>query len=134
MAPGMSYRLLGMAEHTTYLGNFLRWRSGRQDSGYEKMLLLANPFLFPFDCYLLRFKVGSGIPEHSDPVDGKRHYRLNIVLRQASEGGHFVCDEPIYESDRIKLFRPDQSRHSVTTVRRGVRYVLSIGWVCKQND
>ena len=123
-----------MAEKTTYLSNLLRWRSGRQETGYEKMLLLANPFLVPFDCYLLRFKQGSGIPEHSDPVDGKRHYRLNIVLRQAAEGGQFVCEEPIYESNRIKLFRPDKTRHSVTTVRRGVRYVLSIGWVRKRNE
>ena len=114
-------------EHT--IGSFLRWRSGRQETGYEKMLLLVNPFIVPFDCYLLRFRQGSGIPEHSDPVDGKRHYRLNIVLWQAELGGEFLCDEPIYESRRIKLFRPDRSRHSVTTVERGVRYVLSIGWV-----
>ena len=123
-----------MAKESTYLSNFLRWQSGRQETGYEKMLLLANPFLFPFDCYLLRFKEGSGIPVHSDPVDGKRHFRLNIVLRQADEGGQFVCDEPIYESKRIKLFRPDRSRHAVTTVKRGVRYVLSVGWVRARND
>jgi hypothetical protein len=36
---------------------------------------------------------------------------------------------PIYSSSRIKLFRPDQSEHSVTKVRGGSRYVLSIGWV-----
>ena len=110
-------------------GNFLRWKGGRQDSGYEKMLLLANPFLLPFDCYLLRFREGSAIPEHTDPVDGRRHFRLNIVLREAVSGGEFCCSDPIYASRRIKLFRPDRSPHSVSPVSKGTRYVFSLGWV-----
>ncbi|MBT8102500.1 MAG: 2OG-Fe(II) oxygenase, partial [Gammaproteobacteria bacterium] len=62
-----------------HLSNWLRWRSGRQASGYEKMLLLMNPFLVPFDFYLLRFREGAEVPEHTDPVTDKKHYRLNIV-------------------------------------------------------
>lgn len=120
-----------MSKKTDYFGDFLRWRSGRQNSGYEKMLLFANPFILPFDCYLLRYKTGSGVPEHTDPVEDKRHYRLNIVLRKAKEGGEFYCAEPIYNGSRLKLFRPDRSPHSVTPVEKGVRYVLSVGWVRK---
>lgn len=120
-----------MAEPASLAGNWLRWRSGRQNTGYEKMLLLANPFVLPFDCYLLRFKQGAGIPEHTDPVDDRRHYRLNIVLKKASAGGEFRCREPLYESRRIKLFRPDLTSHSVTPVVDGVRYVLSVGWVLR---
>ena len=120
-----------MAERVNYIANWLRWRSGRQASGYEKMLLLANPFLLPFDCYLLRFRAGSAIPEHTDPVDARRHYRLNVVVRRAERGGEFQCRDPIYASSRIKLFRPDVSPHSVTPVIDGVRYVLSVGWVLK---
>ncbi len=106
-----------------------RWQSGRQRSGYEKMLLVACPVVIPFDCYLLRFREGAEIPEHTDPVDGRRHYRLNIVLRAARAGGEFICSAPIFASRRIKLFRPDVAPHAVTRVERGTRYVLSIGWV-----
>ena len=112
-----------------YLANWFRWRRGRQQSGYEKMLILVNPFLLPFDFYLLRFRKGSEIPPHTDPVSEKRHYRLNLILKQAREGGHFSCSNPIYESRRIKLFRPDRNEHSVSRINAGTRYVLSIGWV-----
>ena len=120
-----------MATAVDYLGNLFRWKSGRQQSGYEKMLLLANPLLQPFDCYLLRYKEGAEIPEHTDPVDDKRHFRLNVVLREARIGGQFKCRDLIWETRRFKLFRPDQSPHSVTKVQNGTRYVLSIGWVRK---
>lgn len=93
------------------------------------MLLLVNRFILPFDCYLLRYQQGSGIQEHTDPVKRKRHFRLNIVLSKADVGGEFHCESAIYASSRIKLFRPDQAPHSVSPVERGVRYVLSIGWV-----
>ena len=118
-----------MASDDTLISNLFRWRQGRQQTGYEKMLLLANPYVFPFDCYLLRFREGAGVPEHTDPVDGRRHFRLNIILRQAAAGGEFHCSDPIYNGARIKLFRPDMSEHSVSPVERGVRYVLSVGWV-----
>jgi hypothetical protein len=112
-------------------GDWFRWRSGRQESGYEKMLLLVNPFILPFDFYLLRFREGAEIREHTDPVTGRRHFRLNIVIKNARTGGDFVCADPIYESNRIKLFRPDVSAHSVTKIVAGTRYVLSIGWTRK---
>ncbi len=116
----------------TFAHNFLRWREGRQHSGYEKMLLAINPFLVPWDCYLLRYREGAEIGEHTDPVAGKRHYRVNVVLVEAREGGRFTCGDTIYASRRVKFFRPDRSPHSVTRVERGTRYVLSIGWVLKE--
>lgn len=114
---------------TGYVANLFRWKSGRQNTGYEKMLLLINPFLLPFDLYLLRFREGAEIPAHTDPVRDKRHFRLNIVVRKARRGGEFVCSRPIFETRRIKLFRPDISSHSVTRIEEGTRYVLSLGWV-----
>ena len=118
-----------MSSPADYLGNWFRWRSGRQESGYDKMLLIANPFMIPFDCYILRFREGAEIPNHTDPVTDKRHYRLNIIVRKAKKGGEFQCSDPIYENQRIKLFRPDVSSHSVTKVIEGTRYVVSVGWV-----
>ena len=33
------------------------WEKGRQNTGYDKLLLLVNPLVIPFDCYLLRLPV-----------------------------------------------------------------------------
>lgn len=112
-----------------YFRHAFRWRGGRQRSGYDRMLLLQSPFPLPFDVYLLRFAEGSGIPPHTDPVTAGRHYRCNIVIKQARQGGEFLCASPIFATERIKLFRPDACEHSVTRVEQGTRYVLSIGWV-----
>ncbi|KQW41994.1 MULTISPECIES: 2OG-Fe(II) oxygenase [unclassified Roseateles] len=114
-----------------YLRSALRWQRGRQGSGYDKMLLLTAPWPLPFDSYLIRYPAGSAIPPHTDPVQAGRHYRLNIVLKRSPRGGEFVCATPIWQSRRIKFFRPDACEHSVTRVEGGSRYVLSVGWVLK---
>ena len=106
-----------------------RWQKGRQKSGYEKMLLARAWWPLKFDVYLLKFPQGCEVPKHTDKVTAGRHYRLNIILKQARCGGQFVCKTPIYSSKRIKLFRPDISEHAVTKVTLGNRYLLSIGWV-----
>jgi len=111
------------------LRSLFRWQHGRQSSGYEKMLLATAPWPIPFDCYLLRYTEGASIPPHTDPVEGRKHFRLNIVLKHASSGGNLVCDEVLFETARIKLFRPDLSAHAVTRVAGGSRYVLSFGWL-----
>lgn len=108
---------------------WLKWEIGRQKSGYDKMLLATGLWPLPFDFYVLRFPTGSKIEPHVDEVQEKKHFRLNIVMIKAKNGGEFVCDNPIFETSRIKFFRPDISRHSVTEVISGTRYVLSIGWV-----
>lgn len=114
---------------------WLRWDEGRQKSGYEKMLLATAPFPIPFDCYLIRYKVGSEIDWHTDPVPpGKKHYRLNIFLKQAKKGGAFEihareCWKNVYSGWRWELFRPDIHPHRVTKIESGTRYVLSIGWL-----
>lgn len=114
-----------------YLRAAFRWQRGRQGSGYDKMLLLTARWPLPFDSYLIRYPEGSAIPPHTDPVGTGRHYRLNIVLKASPRGGEFVCATPIWQSRRIKFFRPDACEHSVTRVEGGSRYVLSVGWVLK---
>jgi hypothetical protein len=32
----------------------MRWQRGRQGTGYDKLLLLANPFFVTYDLYLQR--------------------------------------------------------------------------------
>lgn len=109
-----------------YLATAFRWQKGRQLSGYDKMLLLYGLWPLPFDVYVLRFPEGSEIKPHTDPVSENQHYRLNIVIWKAVEGGEFQCKDPIFETSRIKYFRPDVSEHSV-----GDRYVFSVGWLRK---
>lgn len=116
-----------------YLRAAFRWQRGRQGSGYDKMLLLTARWPLPFDSYLIRYPEGSAIPPHTDPVSTGRHYRLNIVLKASPRGGEFVCATPLWQSRRIKFFRPDACEHSVTRVEGGSRYVLSIGWVLKDH-
>lgn len=114
---------------TEYLRKLYRWEKGRQNTGYEKMLLGFAFWPIPFDVYLLKFSEGQEIPPHTDNVDKGNHYRLNFVLKAAEKGGEFKCLNPIYENTRIKFFRPDKSVHSVTKVIKGQRYLLSVGWV-----
>lgn len=117
-----------------YLSKAFRWQSGRQGTGYDKMLLLTAPWPVPFDSYLIRYPDGSAIPPHTDPVQDGRHYRLNIILKSPRSGGEFTCEKPLFATKRIKLFRPDISEHSVTQVKGGSRYVLSIGWVLGRSN
>lgn len=114
-----------------YFKTAFRWQKGRQQSGYDKMLLAQSMWPLPFDLYILRFPQGAEIAPHTDPVSFGRHYRLNIVIKRAKVGGEFHCATPIYENARIKFFRPDACEHSVSKIEEGTRYVLSIGWVLK---
>lgn len=127
--PGRPPRLTMSSVFSDFYRHAWRWRSGRQGSGYDKMLLLTARWPLPFDCYLIRYPHGSAIPPHVDPVGKGRHYRLNLILKSPQAGGEFVCAAPLFSSRRIKLFRPDLCEHSVTRVEGGSRYVLSIGWV-----
>ena len=108
----------------------MNWVKGRQGTGYEKLRLLVSSY-FKFDVYLLKFKKGSYIDTHTDPVKEGRHFRLNIILKNAYEGGEFVCKNTIFSNSFINYFRPDISEHGVTRIDSGVRYVLSIGWIKK---
>ena len=109
--------------------NWLRWQVGRQQSGYDKMLLLQNSFRIKCDAYFLRFPMGSKISPHKDTVQKGRHFRLNIIIQKSQSGGEFVCEQSIINLPRVKLFRPDLYQHVVTEVFGRSRYVLSIGWV-----
>ncbi len=112
-----------------YLRTAFRWQAGRQGSGYDKMLRLTARWPLPFDSYLIHYPESSEIPPHTDPVTAGRHYRLNLVLKAPRSGGEFRCATPIFETRRIRLFRPDACEHSVSRVVGGSHYVLSIGWV-----
>lgn len=103
-----------------------KWIPGRQGTGYFKRVILQTKW---FDMWILKYPREAHIPEHVDPVDGFKHYRVNIVLQKAELGGEFFSDNTIVNIlDRVYFFRPDKSRHGVSRVHLGTRYVLSIGW------
>lgn len=108
----------------------LKWIQGRQNTGYYKMRLLISKKL-SFDSYLLKFEDGVEVPWHYDPVStGRKHFRLNIILRRG-RGGELVIDDgkPIASSRFFHLFRPDIQRHRMTRVEGRIQYMLSIGWL-----
>lgn len=109
--------------------NWLKWQRGRQGSGYDKLLLACGTWPLTFDMYILKFPINSYIDPHVDTVTTGKHFRLNIVLKCSKFGGEFICGNSLYNSERIKLFRPDVDIHCVTRVTGSSRYVLSIGWV-----
>lgn len=108
----------------------MKWREGRQGTGYRVLTLWQKWF----DLHIIHYPVGAHIPLHVDPVNGSEHHRVNIVLREALRGGIAYFDAIHVDRwcrSRIIKFRPDIVEHGVTKVREGSRIVLSIGW--KQN-
>lgn len=109
----------------------LNWEPGRQGTGYEKLKIWERwKYFSPYkwDIYLLRYRVGAGIPKHRDPAPKHKHYRLNIYLWNAQAGGVPEHEHVILSTRFFTLFRPDLYDHSVSTVTKGVRYVLSFGF------
>lgn len=113
----------------------IKWEAGRQGTGYLKFKICESK-LFKFEVYILKYPTGSSIDFHKDPCPvGYEHHRLNLVLKKA-QGGIFAIRQydriDIFPLDRLIIFRPDLIEHSVTKVRSGTRYVLSIGWLRKE--
>lgn len=106
------------------------WTLGRQGTGYYKCKLFQSSLL-KLDLYLLKYPPGSEIPIHSDPVPGRKHYRVNLVLLKG-KGGEFWCERPILLLGRLKIFRSDFP-HSVSKVEK-TRLVLSLGYTRKNKQ
>lgn len=107
----------------------MKWEKGRQGTGYEKLKIFQ---FLNIDCYLLRYKVGDSIPWHVDPVPGYRHWRLNVTLKEAVEGGEVLHKLPDHnfaevQEDRVVIFRSDLVEHCVSKIYKGKRIVLTFG-------
>ena len=111
----------------------LNWQPGRQNSGYLKLKLLG---MFNFDLYILKYPPESFLKPHRDPVEGKRHHRINWTFWRAPgayfyirrKNGMLVFDRMM---PRIFKFRPDIETHFVLNGTEGTSYALSLGWVTK---
>ena len=114
---------------------WLQWKTGRQESGYQKMLLATLPWPIPFDFYLLHYKEGSSVDWHKDPSkDGFEHHRINLVVWKSKAGGAFLQRKGVVviNEGRLNKFRPDITEHAVEKIIQGQRYVLSFGWLAKE--
>lgn len=75
---------------------------------------------------LVTYPEGHRVRRHNDPMDGGSYYKLNFVLIKPEEGGIFDADRVIFSLfNRVILFRPDLYDHSVSTIKRGRRVLLS---------
>lgn len=110
--------------------NWLKWKAGRRNTGYYKMLLFQWRWLVFCDLYLLTYASGSHVPEHTDPIPGYRHYIINFVIKQAKAGGEFISQHILYQGKRLKVFRSDFP-HEVKMITSGNRHVLSFGLCLK---
>ena len=89
-----------------------RWQEGRQHGGYWKFMFMPTPGFR--DGYVIVYPRGSSIRPHYDylpfTVPGCL-VRMNIILRQAEEGGVFRAsqEECVHRflNGRVILFRPD---------------------------
>lgn len=80
--------------------------------------------------HVTRLGSGEEIPRKRRPYLGVR-WRLDIVLRKAEFGGHFMIKEtcaPRHRFWRFVWFRPDRYTYGVTKVLLGQRVVLSISF------
>lgn len=113
----------------------LNWQRGRSGN-YQKMRLAKSGWPIPSDCYLIRYREGDFAAVHTDPSPkGMRHFRLNILLQRAQDGGNFTLwGASTWRKGRIRLFRPDLHQHAVTKIIKGQRLVLSIGWLSKERE
>jgi hypothetical protein len=98
----------------------MRWEPGRQGTGYRKLRLASGR---RWDLYVIDYPPGTAIPEHTDPVPGRRHFRTNLRLwgADAYVGGALLRLGPLV------VFRPDVMPHGVRDVGSRRRVVLSFG-------
>jgi hypothetical protein len=99
-----------------------KWESGRQGTGYRKLLLLGG---HRWDLWLLDYPAGSHVPDHVDEVEDLSHYRMNVRL--FGQDSFEADDRWVLRAGRLVFFRPDVARHSVRKVDRR-RMVLSLGF------
>ena len=72
------------------------------------------------------------MPLYTDATTNVANWDFNQFHVQAElVGGEFISEKHIFESSRIKFFRPDIYKHSVTKIEKGNRYVLSFGFLIK---
>ena len=94
---------------------------GRQGTGYRKLVLGHGR---RWDVHLIDYPSGIGIPEHVDPLPGRRHLRLNVAILRG--GSRVIANDVLLRiGQRLVVFWSD--RPHVVTAGTGRRLVFSVG-------
>ena len=82
------------------------------------------------DFHIIKIPKYGWLPWHTDPVENKRHFRLNLHFGKY-RGGNFICESRIFSMlrDKLVFFRPDITPHKLSKVKEGTQYILSFGFV-----
>ena len=133
-------RTLGELEHG--------WVAGRQATGYQNLPLrpafsshtlvqralaiVGPPYEDYWDAYVIRYRDGDFIPEHTDAAQhGRGHRRLNALIAPPTSGGELAIDGVVVDlavGDAV-VFEPDREIHRVSPVV-GMRMLFSVGaWI-----
>lgn len=108
----------------------LKWQGGRQiGSNYMKMPLWYFKIgRLGTDAYIIKYEGNAHLPNHTDPVDNGRHWRLNITL--GGRANFFIYKDGDYKiiNRRFIWFRPDIQEHLLEASGYGCTK-LSIGFV-----
>ncbi len=110
---------------------YWKWVDGRQHghgTDYKKFCLWSfKLFNWGFDAYILKYKP-SVLHEHIDPVEGGKHWRLNIKLQGIADFGKKIDGEWKYNRKIFNFFRPDIIPHTLLIYYTGCTK-LSFGFV-----
>lgn len=98
----------------------MKWVNGRQNIYYQKLKIYS---FWRIDCYLIRYSKGCAVGYHTDEVEGKRHYRINIQIRGVNRLCH--VDNLAKKRGRFDLFRADKMHSFGITKESGL--ILSFG-------
>jgi len=84
---------------------------------------------------LVSYFEGHRVRSHLDMVERGRYYKLNVILVKAKRGGVFETEEVIFSFfNRIIFFRPDLYEHSVSTIEKGKRVLLSFAFYLPESQ
>jgi Rps23 Pro-64 3,4-dihydroxylase Tpa1-like proline 4-hydroxylase len=128
------------------ISKVLPFIAGRQGTGYlvtpvvdrpdfEQIINDALSYLAvtdkeKMDAYLLKYPDGSYIASHLDTSSmfGKRHIRLNCLVKKATSGGELIVREERIDLEvgDAYIFHPDEMEHQVTPVV-GERLIFTVG-------
>jgi len=97
-----------------------KWENGRQNYYYEKLKIYS---FWRIDCYLIRYSRACAVGYHTDDVENKKHYRMNIQLKGIDRLCHI--DNMNCKKKIIRIFRADKLHSFGPTLESGL--ILSFG-------
>lgn len=114
-----------------------RWKRvegiGIRLSFQDYTLSLKWPLFFKFQLHVAKYDVGDRLEEHKDVVAFGHMWRIQFILRNATQGGELRSERFLVNKSCFKIFEPGKYKHEVTEIKEGRRLVLNFGiWIAKR--